>query len=59
MSAVMLHIYRVACRRAGVRAYSGSVWAIAGPDGAVLCYSIQYPSSALIEDCKYAICNAA
>ena len=53
--AAHLHIYRIPCRRRGVRAYTGKVWAIAARDGTVLCYSITYPSTALIEDCLYAI----
>lgn len=56
---VRLRVYRIACRRSGVRAYSGTVWAVADPRGTVLCYSIQYPSIALLEDAAHAVTHAA
>ena len=52
-----VRVYRIACRRkaAGrVRAYSGHLWAIADRTGRVLCYSLEYPTLELIQDCEHA-----
>jgi hypothetical protein len=54
---LVLHIYRIQCQRKAhgrVRSHTGHVWVIAGPDGAVLCRSLHYPSLQLIEDCEHA-----
>jgi hypothetical protein len=49
----MIRIYRTI--RVTHRNGRERVWAIAGPDGAVLVYTIGYPSLQLIEDCEHVL----
>lgn len=51
-----LQVYKVRTRR-GRQQHEVPVvsWAIAGPDGAVLCYAAQYPSSDLLDDAVFAL----